>query len=88
MMGWYGSGGLDVGTWIGAAVGMVVFWGLIILVMALVRAWSRHRSQRMRPPIPPASGTYAPLEYLDDRFARGEMDPQQYVRMRETLIGR
>ena len=88
MMGWYGGSGWGVGAWIGMGLGMVVFWGLVILaVVAIVRGASRTRDQR-RLARPPAPGTYTALEYLDDRFARGELSQEEYLSMRDTLLGR
>ena len=88
MMGWYGGSGWGVGAWIGMGLGMVVFWGLVILaVVAIVRGASRTRDQR-RLPSPPARGTYTALDSLDDRFARGELSQEEYVSMRDTLLGR
>ena len=87
MMGWYG-GGWGIGAWIGMGLGMIVFWGLVVVaVVALVRGSSRVSHTRPLTSLP-AQGSYAGLEYLDDRFARGELTQEEYLNMRDTLLGR
>lgn len=88
MMGWYGGSGWGIGAWMAMGVGMVVFWGLVILVVvALVRGSSRSRGHRT-PPMPPSAAGYTAIDYLDDRFARGEITQEEYLHMRDTLLGR
>ena len=62
---------------------MVVFWGLIIAgIVALVRYLSGDR-QGGRPDVggrPPSAE-----EILAERFARGEIDADEYTRRRELL---
>jgi putative membrane protein len=81
MMWWYGPG---TGGWAMAlmGIGMVLFWALIILgVIAIVRylqtAGDRPREVRV-----------TPEELLAERFARGEIDEQEYRGRLETLHGR
>ena len=90
MMGWYGGGGWGMGSWIAMGFGMIVFWGLVILaVVALMRSASRNQQRyRSHPSMRQAPGGYSAIEYLDDRFARGEITEEEYVHMRDTLLGR
>ena len=93
MMGWYGSGGgagWGIGSWLATGFGMVVFWGLVILaVVALLRTAPRKSVTSSRhPSMRPGPGSYSAIEYLDDRFARGEITEQEYVHIRDTLLGR
>jgi putative membrane protein len=81
MMWWYGPG---TGGWAMAlmGIGMILFWALIILgVIAIVRylqtAGDRPREARV-----------SPEELLAERFARGEIDEQEYRGRLETLHGR
>lgn len=81
MMWWYGPG---TGGWTMAlmGIGMVLFWALIVLgLIALVRylqtAGGRPREVRA-----------APEELLAERFARGEIDEQEYRLRLDTLHGR
>ena len=69
MMGWY-NGGMGSGGWLVMAVGMVAFWGLV--VWAVVVLFRDTKSDPARPPHPD------PLDILDDRFARGEIDETEY----------
>ncbi|HEX3003920.1 MAG TPA: hypothetical protein VHO27_06900 [Angustibacter sp.] len=93
MMGWYGTGGgtgWGMGSWIAMGFGMVVFWGLVILaVVALLRTASRRSmGYQQHPSMRRTPAGYSAIEYLDDRFARGEITEQEYVHLRDTLLGR
>jgi putative membrane protein len=57
-------------------LGMVVFWGLVLVVAvwAIARVTSVDRS---------CSPTARAL--LDERLARGDLDPEQYRQMRELI---
>lgn len=81
---WNGDWG--VGSWIAMSLMMVVFWGgLIALVVWLVR--SSHNTR-------PADRTHAdraknPTEHGEDilaeRYARGEIDEEEFHHRRELL---
>jgi putative membrane protein len=77
MMWWYGDG---MGGWGYAlmAVSTVLFWGLLILaVVALVRSLGRQgRSGTART---------SAEQLLAERFARGEIDGQEYRERLDTL---
>ncbi|MFC7619428.1 SHOCT domain-containing protein [Microlunatus sp. GCM10028923] len=71
MMFWYGDG---MGGWgsLLMTVSMVIFWGTVIF---LVVALTRHLSRTQRP----AAGLHTSAEQLlAERFARGELDEQEY----------
>ena len=75
MMFWYGSG---MGGWRYAVVtiGIVLFWGAVIYgVVALIRHAGRGDSQPGEPALPAA-----PERLLAERFARGEIDEDEYQR--------
>lgn len=59
-------------------LGGVVFWVLVIAGVVLAVRWLVERS-----------GTRAdtPAEILDRRFARGEIDADEYARMKRELAG-
>ena len=79
---WDGHMDLDGGWWIVMGLGMIVFWGLVILgVVWLVRELARPREER-----PVASGPDA-LAILDRRFAAGEISPEEYRERRAVLRG-
>ncbi len=63
-------------------VSMVLFWALIILgVIALVRYLARGDRSGDQAAAPRAT----PEQVLAERFARGEIDEQDYLRRRDQL---
>ena len=79
MMDWY-DGGLSWGGWLAMTMMMVVFWGAVAFVLvALFRGFGTRGSQESSRP------ERSSLEILDDRFARGEIDEQEYRARQEVL---
>lgn len=81
MMYWYGPG---MGTWgyVLMTLSMIVFWGLVIGgLVALIRYASR---PPMRTEVSPAR---TPEQVLGERFARGEIDEDEYRRRLDALRG-
>lgn len=79
----YGWDGWGWGGWALMVVLMVLFWGAIVVgVVALVR-YGRER----REPPPPVDQHRPPsaLDVLDERFARGEIDADEYAKRRDLL---
>lgn len=79
MMGW--AGGWGIGGWIAMSLMMLVFWGgLIALVVLLVRGGFRSDQ---------ATITTSPERDADQvlakRFARGEIDEDEFTRRSEVL---
>lgn len=75
---WYGGSGW--GGWLLMSLLMVVFWGLVIF--GGVAVW-RAVTRGDRTPQPPSGPS--PEQVLDERFARGEIDVEEYTRRRELL---
>ena len=76
------NGGWGGGQWIAMSLMMIVFWGFVVVaVIALVRT-TRSDSHVQAPP----SGGEA-RRILDERFARGEIEADEYARRRD-LLGR
>lgn len=74
---WYGDDP-GWGGWLLMTFGMIAFWTLIVVaVVALVRGLRDDGSQR------PAE--VDPRRLLDERFARGEIDAEDYKARRELL---
>ncbi len=75
---WYGEGP-GWGGWLAMTLVMLAFWGL--LVAGGVALWRSQRGgpRHTRPPEPDAQ------RLLDERFARGEIDEEDYLRRRELL---
>jgi len=88
MMGYGWNGGeWGWGAWLFMAVMMVIFWGAVItgIVMA-VRYYGRDRQN----PPPPTAGVDSDtaMRVLDERFARGEIDADEYTKRRDLLRAR
>ncbi|MBO1334422.1 SHOCT domain-containing protein [Streptomyces sp. VRA16 Mangrove soil] len=78
---WYDHDGGGWG-WFAMSAGMLLFWLLIGLAAVLAfRALSR--TERTLPP----RGA-GPEQLLDERFARGDIDEDEYRRRREVLATR
>ncbi|MCW2635545.1 MAG: hypothetical protein JWQ99_1912 [Blastococcus sp.] len=67
--------------WVTMAIGMVVFWGLLITVaVALLRGLNRPGDRGY-------GARTSPQQLLGERFARGEIDEEEYRRRLATLTG-
>lgn len=81
MMFWYGH---DMGGWGYAlmTIGMVVFWVLVIGgFVVLIRSMTTNPTVSN---LPPQAGA-APQQVLADRYARGEIDDEEYMRRLKVL---
>jgi putative membrane protein len=85
MMGW--TDGWGVGSWIGMSLMMLVFWGgLIALVVWLIRSSQhQHDRQDQHPVNHLVDPTQRGDELLAERFARGEIDEDEFTRRRDLL---
>lgn len=82
MMGWYGSG-MGGGAWLL----MGLFWfALVALIIFLVIRLLPDTSGAERPPSQHLPASETPLEILDKRLARGELDLETYKAQRAALI--
>jgi putative membrane protein len=77
----YGDGGIGWGGWFVMVAMMVVFWGAVAWVIVTLIRQNGARSE------PPGAGASEPVRILDERFARGEIDEDEYQRRRELLRG-
>ncbi|MFE7607042.1 SHOCT domain-containing protein [Streptomyces celluloflavus] len=88
MMFWYGHA-MNGWGWLGMMTGTVLLWALIIVIAVLVfRALARpgppggeHTGRRGGP----APGGPTPERILAERYARGEIDDEEYRRRLATL---
>jgi putative membrane protein len=93
MMYWYHGHGMGGWGWFAMSLGMLLFWVVVIvaavlLVRALMHSGDRGRAPAQPPAGPPAGGGPAgptPEQVLADRFARGEIDEQEYRARLATL---
>ena len=74
MMGW--------GDGMFGGIGMLLFWGVIIVLLVVFARSFMGRSSSQEP----RSGSTA-LDILQERYARGEIDKDEYEKRRETLSG-
>lgn len=99
MMYWYGDHGMSGWAWGLAVIGMIVFWGVLIAAgVALFRylAHSPHQQNQAAPGVgtgaPPVShvshvSPVPPEAILAERFAKGEIDEEEYRTRLATLRG-
>ena len=78
MMGWY-DGGAGWGGWVLMTLTMLVFWTLVV-----VGGVALYRSLRQDDRRSPTDGGSAE-RLLDERFARGEIDAEEYRQRRDLL---
>ena len=82
MYGW-GNQGWGVEMWIVMAVAMVIFWAIVVFgVVALVRYLGHSHDM---PPGPSSGSATDPEAILRERFARGEIDEDQFKKTLATL---
>jgi len=77
--------GDDMGWWmLWGGLMMVLFWGAVIaLVVWAVQALAgRQAGQR---PNPPATGRSNPLDIAKERYARGEIDREEFEQLKRDL---
>lgn len=82
MMNWYGND-MGAGGWVAMIAMMVIFWGLVILAGVMIfRGNGGSRSGL-------GGGTQerGAAAILDDRFARGEVDSDEYEARKAALRG-
>jgi len=73
---WYSGDGWGWAGWALMTAGMVVFWALVIT--AVVFAVRYLAGTRATTANPPSSGTTRAEDLLAERFARGEIDDNEY----------
>lgn len=78
----YDGAGWGVGGWIIMAILMVLFWAAVVTVFIAV---FRHRPSPEGPSLPPAPSHGSAEQILNERFARGEIEEEEYRARRATL---
>jgi uncharacterized membrane protein len=65
---------------------MMVFWTLLVIVLVGAMIWAVTGSVRgAQPPSAGEASRRSAGEILDERHVRGELDPNEYDRLREKL---
>jgi putative membrane protein len=83
MMNNWNGGGWGWGAWFAMAFMMLAFWGLIAGVVLVAIRSSGHRPEGTS-----VAGTTSEedaLRVLDTRFARGDIDAEEYTSRRDLL---
>jgi len=76
----YYGGSPDWIGWIWMGLMMIAFWALVIfLVVWAIRSFTRGPASR-----PPSS---AALNILEERFARGEISPEEFAEHKRVIQG-
>jgi putative membrane protein len=80
MMGWSGHGTFGWDNWLLISVMMLIIW--VGIAVTVIQVWrSRWREEKSSTP----EARQDARRLLDERFARGEIDPDDYIRRRELL---
>lgn len=83
-MHWADGWGWGWSGWIAMSLMMIVVWGLLIAaIVYVVRASGRGHDERPAP-----EDDYTPERILEQRYARGEIDDEEFKRRREMLRSR
>ncbi len=83
---YYNNGGPHWGLWFVMIVAALVFFGILAwVVVSIFRQRDQHGVGVTQPP--PAAGSDVALRILDERFARGEIEVDEYTRRRDLLRG-
>ncbi|MDN0199814.1 SHOCT domain-containing protein [Streptomyces sp. S.PNR 29] len=82
MMFWYAHG-MNGWGWFGMSIGMVAFWALVITALVLVFRAANRPHEHTHTPHSSAAAT--PQQILGERFARGEIDEEEYRRRLDAL---
>jgi putative membrane protein len=80
-MGWYGHG-MSAWGWVATAVCLILVLGLLTMGGALLVRLGRRASDGSS-----AQRPSLPEQLLAERFARGEIDTEEYQQRRATLRG-
>jgi len=73
VMTYWNQHGMSGWDWFAMSVGSVLLWALLVTVAVLLIRNLSHASQR-----PQSLGSPPPEQVLADRFARGEIDEEEY----------
>lgn len=80
------NGGWGWGAWLAMGFMMLVVWGSIVAVVVLLVRGTGGISRA--PAAPPGEAGDQALRILDERFARGEIDADEYRSRRDLLRSR
>lgn len=84
---WNAGMGVNPWMWLFMGLGTVAFWVAVAFVVRSLLGGRAPRLPEVRGMLPQAPGHAAPLDVLQDRLARGEIDVDEYARTRRALVG-
>jgi len=89
MMGWGNQGYGMWGNWgLGGMIMMIFFWAIIIIgAILIIRYFTAGHGSTTRQVGGPVVSEHDPLEVLRDRYAKGEIDTQEFEERKRTLEG-
>jgi putative membrane protein len=64
---------------------MVAFWGVVAWVIVMIVRGDRRSDLPSAQPGPPTSSSYEGERILAERYARGDIDTEEYTKRRDTL---
>ena len=70
MMGWYHDGA-GWGGWLVMTIAMIAFWAMVIVAVVVLFRGNKSGDEESSP-------RQDPMDILDQRFARGEIDEDEY----------
>ncbi len=87
MMGWYNDGSMGAGGWIAMILMMSLFWGAVVFAgVMLFRGTTNSRGSRESDRVDGVTDRN-PMDILDERFARGELENEEYEARKAVLLG-
>lgn len=79
---WDDNGTWNTGDWVAMSLMMVIFWGLLVVAVVAFVRWSRRDAATSRTASPPETAE----QLLANRFARGDLDEEDYRRRLSVLV--
>ncbi len=79
---------MGVAAWIAMTLAFIVFWALVVAVIVAVVRPDRSHEIPASPTAPPPGRASEAEHILDERFARGEIDADEYRHRRDLLRSR
>jgi putative membrane protein len=89
MMGGWGNGWGDAGGVIMVVAMLAVLAFIIVGIVLLVRGVNRHDYVQPGPPQRPLPGpqSQSALQLLEERYARGEIQREEFLQRKQDLLG-
>lgn len=83
------DGGFGMGGWIFGSIMMLVVVALVVVgIVLLVRGLAgRHDRDGAGYPQTPGGASGSALQILEERYARGEIDQEEFLRRKADLVG-